>query len=456
MLFYTVVPAMTYHAKTHSGGGAAAVAPPLTFSGCSAIREESAHLQTPTQILLKFIKGPSKCVLPSNLEHLICKRLPIDKVTIEVTETDKCFKVFVGFESSKELEKSKSLLKTLSVPLTTKGKTSIWKPEVSVVQPKKSEQKDDSDDKKEDFPLGIFGDYSQVPIQPMLQHDHKFIHLRLYDAFKGGKGGLRIDIEKWGNLVKLPVYESLTLLGNSSICVPHPHNPEAQRDIVHMQQMCAHNEVNRNWRHSDSIWIPREVLGIREFWAPSWVRLWGRGQEEIQQPDPATLIAPPASPASPYPVFNKVAFLESLKEQVHGSVAPQSASKDVDVPCWLTDAATEALFQRDADGNLTPNPKTDRFAQMIEVSAYRLNSRYGKHPPKLSGVTFHGFETRVTPPDHLVIVHPITDIERFVRGIRIEEIPKYNYHGKVLIPHQFIRMPEVWVKLEKSTYTTWH
>jgi hypothetical protein len=342
----------------------------------------------------------------------------------------------------------------LPVPLTTKGKTSNWKPEVSVVQPKKSEQKDDSAIEKEDFPLGIFGDYSQVPIQPMLQNVHKFIHLRIFDAFKVC---WRIDKEKWGNFVKLSVYESLALLGTSNICVPHPHNPEAQRDIVQMQQMGAHNEVNRNWRHSDSIWVPREVLGIREFWAPSYHRLWG--QEKIQQPDPATLIAPPASPASPaspYPVFNKVAFLESLREQVHGSVVPQSASKDDDVPCWLTDAATEALFQRDADGKLTPNPKTGRFAQMIEVNAYVRNPRYGENTTRSGGIIFHGFETRVTPPDHLVIVHPITDIERFVRGIRIEEILKYNYHGKVLIPHQFITMPEVWVKLEKSTNITWH
>jgi len=447
MLFYTVVPAMTYHAKTYSGGGAAAVAPPLTFSGCSAICEASAHLQKPTEILLKFIKGPSNGVLPPNLKQTIYDRLSIDNFTIEVTDNDKCFKVLIGFESSSELDRSKSLLKTLSVPVTTKGKTSNWKPEVSVVQPKKSEQKDDSADKKEDFPLGIFGDYSQVP--SMLQDKHKYLHLRLHDAFIGP---WRIDKEKWRNIVKLPVYESLASLGNSSICIPHPNNPEAQRDIVQMQQMGARNELNRNWRYSDSIWVPEDVLGIREFWAPSYHRLWG--QEKIQQPDPATLIAPPASPASPYPVFNKVAFLESLREQVHGSVVPQSDSKDDGVPCWLTDATTDALFQRDADGELTPNSKTDRFAQMIEVSAYVRNRRYGD--PKRGGVVFHGFKTRVTPPDQLVIVHPATDIERFVRGIRIEEILKYNYHGKVLIPHQFITMPEVWVKLERSTNTTWH
>jgi hypothetical protein len=438
---------MTYNAKTHLGGGAA-VAPPLTFSGFSEIREESAHLQKPTQMLLKFIKGPSNSVLPPNLEHLIYGRLPIDNVTIEVTQNEKCFKVIVGFKSSEELEKSKSLLKTLSVPVTTKGKTSNWKPEVSVVQPKKSEQKDDSADKKEAFPLGIFGDYSQAPSQQMLQKDDKFLHLRIYDAFIGP---WRIDKEKWGDIVKLPVYQSLELLGNSSICIPHPNNPEAQRDIVQMQQMGARNDVDRNWRHSESIWVPREVLGIREFWAPSYNRLWGQG--EMQQPDPATLIAPPASPASPYPVFNKVEFLKNLREQEKGLVVHQSASKDDGVPCWLTDAATEALFQRDADGKLTPNPKIGRFAQSIEVSAYRPNPRYGEDT---DGVIFHGFETRVTPPNQLVIVHPTSGIERFVRGIGFEEIPKYNYHGKVLIPHQFITMPEVWVKSKRSGNTTWH
>jgi len=449
MLFYTFVPSMTYHAKTHSGGGAAAVAPPLTFSGCSAIREESAHLKNPIEILLKFIKDPSRSVLPPNLEHKICERLSTDKLTIKVTEIDKCFKVLVGFESSSELDRSKSLLKTLSVPVTTKGKTSNWKPEVSIVQPKKSEQKDDSADKKEAFPLGIFGDYSQAPSQQLLQEKHKFLHLRLYDAFIGP---WRIDKEKWGDIVKLPVYQSLELLGNSYICIPHPNNPEAQRDIVQMQQIGARNQVDRNWRHSELIWVPREVLGIREFWAPSYNRLFGQG--EMQQPDPATLIAPPASPASPYPVFNKVAFLESLREQVHGSVVLQSASKADDVPCWLTDAATEALFQRDADGKLIPNPKTGRVAQMIEASAFGPNPKYGKHIP--GDVTFHGFETRGAPPDELVIVHPTTGIERFVSGMRIVEIPKYNYIGKVLIPHQFIRMPEVWEHLKKSAYISWH
>jgi hypothetical protein len=437
--------------KTYSGGGAAAAAPPLTFSGCSAIREASSHLQTPTEILLKFIKDSSRSVLPPNLEHKIRERLPIDNFTIEVTETDKCFKALLGFKSSEELEKSKSLLKTLSVPVTTKGKISNWKPEVSVVQPKKSEQKDDSADKKEAFPLGIFGDYSQA--SSMLQEDDKFLHLRFYHAFMGP---WRIDKEKWGDIVKLSVYQSLELLGNSYMCIPHPNNPEAQRDIVQMQQMGAHNEVNRNWRrHPDSICVPREVLVIREFWAPSYNKLWGQG--EMQQPDPATLIAPPASPASPYPVFNKVAFLESLREQVHCSVVLQSASKADDVPCWLTDAATEALFQRDADGKLTPNPKTGRFAQMIEASAYVRNPRFGEDTTRTGGVvTFHGFEAGATPPDQLVIVHPTTGIERFVSGMLIGEIPKYNYIGKVLIPHQFIRMPEVWVKLEKSAYISWH
>jgi hypothetical protein len=123
----------------------------------------------------------------------------------------------------------------------------------------------------------------------------------------------------------------------------------------------------------------------------------------------------------------------------------------------LTDAATEALFQRDADGKLTPNPKTGRFAQMIEASAYVRNPRFGEDTTRTGGVvTFHGFEAGATPPDQLVIVHPTTGIERFVSGMLIGEIPKYNYIGKVLIPHQFIRMPEVWVKLEKSAYISWH
>lgn len=168
----------------NSGGGAAAVAPPLTFSGSSAVHAESAHLQTPTEMLLKFSKDPSKVILPPNLEHIKYQKLSTDKITIKVAEEAKCFKVLIGFKSSEELEKSKGLLKTCQFLSTNKGKTSNWKPEVSVVQPKKSEKKDESAIEKEDFPLGIFGDH-YLSVQPMLQHNHRSLHSQIYEAFTG-------------------------------------------------------------------------------------------------------------------------------------------------------------------------------------------------------------------------------------------------------------------------------
>lgn len=141
------------------------------------------------------------------------------------------------------------------------------------------------------------------------------------------------------------------------------------------------------------------------------------------------------------------------------SVVSQSASKDNDVPCWLTDDATDALFQRDIHGKLTPNPKTVRYSQMIDADAYVKNLRFGEDT--YCGQIFQDFETIVTSPE-LLIVHPTTSIERFVSGMKaktcggIGETAKYNYIGKALIPHQLLRMPEVWVNLKRSAYTTRH
>lgn len=438
------------NAKAHSGGGAAAAASPLTFSGCRAVCAESAHLQKPTQMMLKFPKKSPKDDPPYNLEDI--RRLnPLVEITIEVTQTEKCFKVLVGFKSAEDLEKFKSLLKTCEFLSTTKGKTSKWKPEVSVVQPKKSEkseQKEESAVDLEPFPLGILGDHHLASVQPMHQSVHKFLHPSIYLSFMGS---WRIDERRWGDLVKLQFYESSKTLGNSSTCVPHPNNPESQRDIVQMQQGGMHYETLKNWKHAGFFWVPRKVLEIPEYWIPNCVG----SNEEIQQSDPATLISPLVScHVSPYPVFDPDAFTASLGDI---SVHPQDSTNHVSF--WLTDAVASALFQTDDRGNITTSLKV-RYAQMVETDAYLRNQRVDGDT--LDGEIFPGFETRVTPPNHLLVMHPSSCIEIFVLGMKgktcggLGGIRRYDQIGKVLIPFQFLSMPQVWVNLKRSSYRSWH
>lgn len=434
------------NAKTYSGGGAAAAASPLTFSGCRAVCAGSAHLQKPTDMVLKFTKKSPKDDPPCNLEDI--RRLnPSVEITIEVTQNDKCFKVLVGFKSAEDLEKSKSLLKTCQFLSTTKGKTSNWKPEVSVVQPKKSEQKEESVIDLEEFPLGILGNHHLASVQPMHQSVHKFLHPSIYLQFVGS---LRIDERKWCDLEKLQFYESSKTLGNSSTCVPHPNNPESQRDIVQMQQM-GYYDILKNWKYAGFFWVPRKVLEIPEYWIPNCVG----SNEEIQQSDPATLISPLVScRVSPYPVFDPDAFTASL-----GDISVHHQDSTSHVSFWLKDAVSSALFQTDDHGNITTNLKV-RYAQMVETDAYLRNQRVDGDTP--DGEIFPGFETRVTPPNHLLVMHPSNGIEIFVLGMKgktcggLGGIRRYDQIGKVLIPFQFFSMPQVWVNLKQSSYRSWH
>jgi len=442
-------------AKAHSGGGAAAAASPLTFSGCCPVCADSPHLQKPTQIMLKFSKKSPKDDPPYNLEDNIRRLNPSIEITIEVTQNDKCFKVLVDFKSAEDLEKSKSLLKTCEFLSTTKGKTSKWKPEVSVVQQKKSEQKEEeSAIDLEEFPLGILGNHHLASVEPMHQSVHKFLHPSIYLQFVES---WRIDERsrrRWRNLEKLHIYESSKTLGNSSTCVPHPNNPESQRDIVQMQQGGMHYDTLKNWKHAGFIWVPRKVLEIPEYWIPHCVR----SNEEIQQSDPTTLISPLVSCCvSPYPVFDPDTFIASLGEKVDISVHPQGSKRHISF--WLTDDVTSALFQTDDDGNITTNLKV-RYAQMVETDAYLRNPRVDGDTH--GGEIFPGFETRVTPPKRLLVMHPISGIEILVSGMKgrtydgFGGIRRYDQIGKVLIPYQLFSMPQFWVNLKQSSSSSWH
>ena len=411
--------------KVYSGGGAAAVAPPLTFLGCPETSEETAHLHKPTRMQLKFSKKSPKDELPYNLEDKIHSCIPSVEITIEVTQNDKCFKILVDFKSPEDLEKSKSLLKTFQFLSTSKGKTSNWKPEVSVVQPKKGEQKEKSAADDEDFPLGIFGDEHLASVQPMQQRSHRFLLL----SIKSRLGPWMCGEKEWGNLAKLPVYQSLPVLEDSYICVPHPNNPESHDEIVQMQQKGIHTDRSKNWTFRDFVWVPKKILEIHDYWKPNW------NTEEIIQPAPATLIAPLVScHGSLYPAFNPVEFLESLGEHAQVSVVPPQCESQALTSFWLRDDVIDAIFHIDEHGQITSLKL--RFAQMIQVSAYWSN------PSKntLCDVTFRGFETRVARPRSILIMHP-------TQGRRM---PSYNYIGKVLIPWQFLRMPQVWVSLKMS------
>jgi len=270
-------------------------------------------------------------------------------------------------------------------------------------------------------------------------------------------GCWKIDEGKWCDLVKLHIYESSKTLGNSSKCIPHPNNPESQRDIVQMLQMqqgVMYHDTFKNWKYAGFIWLPKKILQIPEYWIPNCVG----SDEEIQQPDPATLISPLVScHVSPYPVFDLDAFIASLREKVDISVHPQGSKSHVSF--WLTDDVTSALFQTDDHGDITPNLKF-RYAQMLEAPFYLKNPRVDGDTP--GGEIFPGFETRVTPPKRLLVMHPSSGIETFISGMKGKTydgfggIQKYDRIGKVLIPFQLLDMQEAWVNLKPSPSQIWH
>lgn len=432
-----------------NGGGAAASLP--TFLGCVKEEAKTSHLAQPTQICLKFKKNsPTEKYSPS-LEIIINGRIPSFPITINIAEDTKAVKVIISFKRPEELEKAKGLLKTLEIPFTDKGKTSNRKPEFSVVQPKKCDQKVESEQHLERFPLGILGNHHLAPVQPMYQPIHKFLHPSIYVSFKGL---WLIDDTQWGDLVKLQYYESSKSLGATCNCVPHPNNPESKRQIVEMQQSGVHHDPLKNWMHAGFFWIPKQILEIAEYWIPHFFGVI----EEIKQPNPATFISSPdTSISSPYPVFDKDVFIASLGEKVDTSVQPHDPKSYSSF--WLKNTVASALFQSDGLGNLTTNLKV-KYAQMIDVNAYVIN-------PRISGGTsggesFPGIKERVTIPEHLLIMHPTSNNEILIQQLKgknsdgVGGIPRYKHVGKVLIPWQFLRMPEVWVNLERSSHYSGH
>jgi hypothetical protein len=433
-----------------SGGGAAASLP--TFLGCDKKAHKTLHLAQSTTICLKCKKNSPSDKIATSVESVIQTKIPFE-FTISCIEDAKTLKVNITFKRPEDLEKSKSLLKILEIPFTDKGKTSNRKPEVSVVQPKKSEQKEESAEGLEEFPLGIIGDHYLASSQPMLQSQHKFLHplirLMLHN--------FQIDDTKWINILKLSEYTSHDLDGSGmpSICVPHPNNPEAQQQIVQMQQSSSNRtDLDKNWKLKGFILVPEKILEIPAYWIDKCLGL----TEEIPEPDPATLIAHPVpSHVSQYPVFDPDSFLQSLRDMDEFSVqSGTSGTSQANTLFWLKDSVVDALYQRDERGNVTPNLKV-RCAQMIEVGAYQINRKVIE---TFGGESFPGFDTKFTPGGTLVI-YPGAKIESLVERMKGRdmigiETTRYNCIGKILIPHQFLSMPEVWVNLKRSSYSKSH
>lgn len=284
----------------------------------------------------------------------------------------------------------------------------------------------------------------------MLQPIHKFLH----PSIRLSLCNFQIDDAKWKDIVKIPEYTSHDSDGSGmpSICVPHPNNPKAQEQIVQMQQISSkRNDFGKNWKLKGFIFVPEKILEIPAYWIDNYLGL----TEEIPEPDPATLISPLVScRVSPYPVFDPDAFTASLGDIL---VHPQDSTNHVSF--WLPDAVTSALFQTDDRGNITTNLKV-RYAQMVETDAYLRNQRVDGDTP--GGEIFPGFETRVTPPNQLLVMHPRSGIEIFILGMKgktcggLGGIQRYDQIGKVLIPFQFLNMPQVWVNLKQSSYRSWH
>jgi hypothetical protein len=432
-----------------SGGGAAASLP--TFLGCVKEEAKTSHLAQPTQICLKFKKNSSTEKYSSNLEMIINGRIPSFPITIDIAEDTKAVKVIISFKRPEDLEKAKGLLKTLEIPFTDKGKTSNRKPEFSVVQPKKCDQKVESEQHLEPFPLGILGDHYLAPVQLMHQSTHKFLHPHIYNFFSGPTWS--IDDTRWGNTVNLQYYQSSKSLGTRSYCVPHPNNPESRRQIVEMQQMGPHYHTLRNWTHSGFVRVPVGVLEIPAYWIPDCCGL----NEDIQKPDPATLISSPQAPiSSPYPVFDKDAFIAGLGEEVKVSVHPKDPKSQS--AFWLKESVASALFQTDACGNITTNLRT-RFAQMIGVNAYVKNPGISRGTS--DGENFPGIKDKVPIPDHLLIFVPGSTWENIIRQMTGKSIDgrggnlMYKRVGEVLIPWQILKTPQAWEIFERSSYSSY-
>jgi len=434
-----------------SGGGAAASSP--TFLGCEKITPKTLHLVQSATICLKCKKNSPSDKIATSVERVIQTRIPFE-FTISCIEDAKNLKVNITFIRPEDLEKSKSLLKILEIPFTDKGKTSNRKPEVSVVQPKKSEQKEVSAEALEEFPLGVFGTHYLASSQPMLQSQHKFLHPSIRLILHN----FQIDDTKWKNIVKLSEYTSYDLVGSGmpNICVSHPNNPEAQQQIVQMQQSSFNkNDLEKNWKLKGFIFVPEKILEIPDYWTNNYLN----DVPEIQEPDPATLIASPVSShVSPYRIFDTESFLKRLRDIEPISVQSETSGASQDnSPFWLKDAVLDALYQKDKGGNVTQDLKV-RCAQMIEANFYQKNQKVIE---AFGGEIIPGFDTRVIPGDTLV-VYPGANIESLVermkgKDLRGIETSKYNHIGKILIPHQFLmNMPEVWVNLKRSSYSSSH
>lgn len=436
--------------KSCGGGGAAASLP--TFSGCVNKAPKTSHLAQSTTICLKCKKNSPSDKIATSVESVIQTKIPFE-FKISCIEDAKTLKVNITFIRPEDLEKSKGLLKILEIPFTDKGKTSNRKPEVSVVQLKKADQKEESAEDLEEFPLSIFGTHHLTLSQLMLQPIHKFLH----PSIRLSLCNFQIDDAKWRDIVKIPEYTSHDSDGSGmpSICVPHPNNPKAQEQIVQMQQTSSkRNDFGKNWKLKGFIFLPEKILEIPAYWIDNYLGL----TEEIPEPDPATLIAHPVpSHVSPYPVFDPYSFLQRLRDMDDFSVqSGTSGSSQANALFWLKDSVVDALYHRDERGNVTPNLKV-RSAQMIEVNVYHKNQKVIE---TFGGEIIPGFDTRVTPVDTLVI-YPGAKIESLVErmkgmDLRGIETTKYNHVGKILIPHQFLNIPEVWVNLKRSSYNKSH
>ena len=209
-------------------GGAAAAVPQIKFLGNPEKDSKALHLPPPEKICLTF-PWTSTAVYPS-IEDIINRRIPVFPHQTDLSPGSEKLKVTITFKRPEDLEKEKGLLKILEIPFTDKGKTSKRKPEVSVVQPKKSDRKDESGTHLQKFPLGMFGNEFLGLGSPMVEGSHVFLHPDLLVCFKQ-PWLLDPDNEnnQWGDLVRIKVYECSS--SGTSYCVPHPYNPESQRRI---------------------------------------------------------------------------------------------------------------------------------------------------------------------------------------------------------------------------------
>jgi hypothetical protein len=433
----------SYKTSISLGGGGAAASSSPTFLSFEEIDIDTAHLAKPKDAILKFALKSQTDMPPSNLDYQIKCKVGMFDVTLDIERKKNSIVANLHFKTPDELERSKGLLKTLEVLFTDKGKTSTRRPEFSVVQSKKGERIEDLEKDLEEFPIAVLGgNYHLKSMEPMNKNVHMFLNKDIKNTLQSW------SLDGYARIIKLPMYKPKYSDGNGIIdyCIPHPNNPNAQSTIVDMQQSSTNQkDPNFNWTHEGYIFVPQQILAIKEYWSDNRYGVSCLPAES----GPISLSGSISSLSKTiFPKFNPEQFLERLGliEPILPVLGPRFEN------FFLKPSVISMIFNFDSNGRLTENPNKVRWAQMIPALAFQRNANiFSDHKTSL---LVPGYKTQFELAN-ILIVCPGKSFKS-PDGLRFRSDTRENLYlapVKVLIPHEFyLNMPEVWVQLERLDY----